>query len=140
MSPPEVREGRAAPPHEEPSLGDLLSEVASDVSALVRKELELARVELTEEARKAGKAGGMLAATGLLAHLALLLLAFAAAWGLDEVMPAGLAFLIVGVVVGLVAAGLYEQSRSRLRTLRPAPEQTIETMKEDVQWVRQQRS
>ena len=122
----------------EPSIGELLSDVASDIGALVRDELELARLEMTAEAKKAGRAAGMLGATALLGHLALLLLAFAAAWGLDEVMPAGCAFLIVGVVVGLVAGVLYQQGRARLRTLHPRPEQTIETIKEDLQWAGQQ--
>ena len=143
MSPADARAGRRDPAVEgrdqaEPSIGELLSDVASDLGALVRDELELARIEMTAEAKKAGRAAGMLGATGLLAHLSLLLLAFAAAWGLDEVMPAGLAFLIVGVVIGLVAAAMYEQGKARLRVVHPRPEQTIETIKEDVQWAGQQ--
>ena len=125
-------------PGEEPGLGELLSAVASDIGALVRDELELARIEMTDEAKKAGRAAAMLGATGLCAHLALMLLAFAAAWGLAAVMPTGLAFLIVGVAVGLVAAVLYRRGRAELRHVNPKPEQTIETIKEDVQWAGQQ--
>jgi len=74
----------------------------------------------------------MLAATGVVAFLALMLLAFAAAWGLSEIVPEGVAFLIVGVIFALVAAVLGAQGKKRLAAVRP-PKQTVQTLKEDVQ-------
>lgn len=123
---------------DEASLGELFSTLTNDMTALFRSEIELARVEITEEAGKAAKASGMLGAAAILGYLSLFLLAFAAAWGLAEVMDAGWAFLIVGVVVGAVAGILAMAGRSRIRTVSPVPEQTVETLKEDARWARAQ--
>lgn len=120
------------------SLGQLLSEAARDLSELARKEVELAKVELREEAAKASKAGAKLGAAAVVAHLALLLASFAAAWGLAEVMPEGWAFLIVAVVYAIVAAVLYAGGRKQLRNVSPMPRQTVETLKEDASWAREQ--
>jgi uncharacterized membrane protein YqjE len=120
------------------SLGELFSTLTNDLTALFRSEIELARVEITEEAGKAAKASGMLGAAAVLGYLSLFLLAFAAAWGLAEVMDAGWAFLLVGVVVGAGAGLLAMAGRSRVRTINPVPEQTVETLKEDARWARAQ--
>jgi len=122
------------------SLGELLSATTHDLQQLFRLEIELAKTELQENARTGAKAGAFLGVGGALAYLALALLAFAAAWGLAEVMPAGVAFLIVGVVVALAAVAFLVVGRSRLAAFQPGPEQTVETIKEDVQWVEQLRS
>ena len=79
-------------------------------------------------------------AAGLLGLMAFVLLSFAAAWGLAEVVPAGVAFLIVGGAYGLVALALLALGRQRLKTAKPVPEQTVETLKEDVAWAKQQMS
>jgi uncharacterized membrane protein YqjE len=122
----------------EQSLGQLLSEAARDLSELMRKEVELAKVELREEATKASKAGAKLGAAAVIGHLALLMASFAAAWGLAEVMPAGWAFLIVAAVYAIVAAVLYVNGRKQLRKVSPMPRQTVETLKEDASWAREQ--
>jgi hypothetical protein len=123
---------------EDRSLGELFGNLTSDLSALVRSEMELARVELKEEAAKAGKAAGLLGGGALAAYLAVTLLAFAAAWGLAEVVDAGWAFLIVGLVVGAIAAAIALKGRERLNAVEPVPEQTVETLKEDARWARAQ--
>lgn len=123
---------------DEATLGELFRSLTSDLSGLVRSEMELARVELKEEATKAGRAGGMLGAGAVAGYLALTLLAFAAAWGLAELVDAGWAFLIVGAVVGAVAAVLARLGQQRLRDVSPVPEQTVETLKEDARWARAQ--
>jgi uncharacterized membrane protein YqjE len=125
-------------PVEDRSLGELFSNLTHDLSDLMRSEMELARVEIKEEAAKAGKAAGMLGGGAVAAYLALTLLAFAAAWGLAEVVDAGWAFLIVGVVVGAIAAVLALQGKKRLDAVEPMPEQTMETLKEDARWARAQ--
>ena len=136
-------EGRGVgPPYEQAStdqsLGDLFGTLTSDLSELVRSEMELARVEIRAEAAKAGRAAGMLGAGGLIAYLGLGLLAMAAAWGLAEVVDAGWAFLIVGVVIAAIGAVLVMKGRDQLREVRPVPEETVETLKEDAQWARAQ--
>ena len=123
----------------ESSLGDLLSRLTADFSGLVSTQVELAKVEIKEEVAQASKGAGLLAGGGLAAYLAIALLSFAAAWGLDEVMPAAAAFLVVGLVWLLVAGLLYATGRKQLRTVRMAP-QTQAAIKEDVQWAKQQKS
>src|SRR3712207_649278 len=115
------------------SLGELFSELPADLGPLMRPERALARTEAKEELGRAGKAGALLAVGGLVAYLALLLASFALAWLLDDVMPRSLAFLIVAVLHGVVAAVLVAQGRRRLREVNAMPQQTMETLKEDAQ-------
>jgi uncharacterized membrane protein YqjE len=129
-----------AVPAAEPSLSDLLSTMTTDLSTLFRQEVELAKVELKEEGAKAGKAAGMLGAAGLAAHMALLFVSIGIAWLLDAVMPESLAFLLVGLAYGIGALILAKTGQARMKQVRPAPDQTIETLKEDVQWARAQKS
>ena len=124
----------------EKSLGQLFSELTSDLSTLLRKEVELAKVETKEEASRAAKAGGMLGGGAFAGWFALLFLSFAVAWLLDEWLHTALAFLIVGLVYAGVAAVLVLRGRARLQSVNPVPSQTVETLKEDVQWARAQRS
>lgn len=128
------------PDVENRSVGSLVGEVARDLSTLVRQEIELAKVETKQEAKKGGKAAGMLGGAGVAAHLLLVFVSVAAMWGLAEVMHLGWAALIVAVVWGIVAAVLGTLGRKQLRELEPVPTQTIETVKEDVQWARNRTS
>jgi uncharacterized membrane protein YqjE len=122
------------------SLGQLFSELTADLSTLMRKEVELAKVETKEEVSRAAKAGGMLGGGAVAGYFALLFLSFALAWLLDEWMHTALAFLLVGLVYAVVAAVLALQGRARLQSVNPVPTQTVETLKEDVQWAKAQRS
>ena len=125
-------------PGQDASLGELFGDLTSDLSQLLRSEMELARVEIREEAAKAGKAAGLLGGGAVAAIVALILVTSAAAWGLSEVIDAGWAFLVVGVVIGAVAAVLASAGRKRLAEVRPVPEQTVDTLKEDARWARAQ--
>lgn len=127
---------RGAPERDDRSLGELFGELNREFGHLVRQEVQLAKTELREEAAKAGKAAGMLGGAGVAAMFALLLLSFAAAWGLAEVMPAGFAFLIVGAVYAVLSLILFLRGRAQLKEVSPVPEQTIDTLKEDVQWAK----
>jgi hypothetical protein len=82
----------------------------------------------------------MLGAGAFSAYLALLFVSFALAWLLDAVMPTALAFLLVAVVYGIAAAVLLPRGRDRLKAVHPIPEQTADTLKEDVQWAKAQKS
>jgi uncharacterized membrane protein YqjE len=125
---------------EEPdtSLGELIGRLAGEVGELVKLHVELVKEETKQEARAAGKASGMLTGGAVAGLLALILLSFAAAWGLAEVMPAGFAFLIVGAVWAVAAAVLVILGRKRLQELDPAPTATIEEIQEDKQWLKKQ--
>jgi uncharacterized membrane protein YqjE len=122
------------------SVGDLLGKVTTDLSTLMRKEVELAKVEIKEEATKAGKASGMLAGAGAVGYLVLVFLALALMFALDAVMPTGWAALITAVVLGLIAAVLFVLGRKKLKQVNPKPEQTVDTLKEDVQWAKNRNS
>jgi uncharacterized membrane protein YqjE len=121
------------------SLGELLNRLTQDFSGLVSTQVELAKVEIKEEVAQAGRAAGLLGGGTVCAYMAVLLLSFAAAWGLSEIVPEGVAFLIVGLVYAIAAAVLLPKGRDRLTSIRPG-EQTAETVKEDVQWAREQMS
>ncbi len=118
---------------EERSLSELLSEVTGEIATLFRKEVELARAETSEQVSRAAKAGAMLGAAAVVGFLTLILLAFAAAWGLSEVVPEGVAFLIVGLVFGIVAAVLASAGKKKIASVNPVPDQTVQTVKADVQ-------
>lgn len=114
-------------------LSELLSQVTDEIATLFRKEVELARAETSEQVSRAAKAGAMLGAAAVVGLLTLILLASAAAWGLSEVVPEGVAFLIVAVVFGLVAAVLASAGKKKIAAVKPMPDQTVQTLKADVQ-------
>ncbi len=118
---------------EDRSLSDLLSDVTSELGTLFRQEVELARVETSEQVSRAAKAGGMLGAAAVIGFLDLILFSFAAAWALSEIVPEGVAFLIVAVVFAIVAGVLAVAGKKRLASVNPVPNQTVQTLKTDVQ-------
>jgi F0F1-type ATP synthase assembly protein I len=124
----------------ERSLGELLGELSSDLSLLFRQEVALAKEEVKAEGQKAQRAGiafGAAAVVGLLAGVALVMtLGFA----LDSFLPSWLGFLIVTVVLGIVTAVLVKRGQAVVKEIEPVPEKTIETLKEDAQWLSEQRS
>jgi hypothetical protein len=121
----------------EQPIGDLVKQLATETSTLVRQELDLAKAEMTERGKQAGKGAGTLAAAaavGLLAAGALTACLIAA---LDLAMATWLAALVVTVVLGAVAAVLAITGRRQIQEAAPpVPEQTIDSVKEDVQWAK----
>ena len=131
---------RTEPVQAEKSLGQLMAEMTSELSDLVRNEVELAKVELKEQAGKVGKAGGALGAGALTGYLTILFASFALAWLLDEVMHTALAFFLVAVLHGIAAFILISRGRQEVKNVDPVPRQTVETLKEDVEWAKAQKS
>jgi hypothetical protein len=130
----------AEPTTSDQSLGELFAHLSGDLSVLMRDEIELAKVELKEEIGRAGRAGGLLGGAALAGYMVIVLLSFAAAWGLAELMPVGWAFLIVGALWGAIGGVLYLQGRERMKNVNLKPEQTVQTLKEDVQWAKHQKN
>jgi F0F1-type ATP synthase assembly protein I len=122
------------------SIGELLKDLTNETSTLVRQELAFARAELTQKGKAAGKGAGMLAAAGVVALLMLgALTASLIALVSTAVTHVWLAALIVTVVYGAIAAVLALTGRRALKdALPPAPQETIENVKEDVAWVKTQ--
>ena len=121
---------------EQTSVGELIGNISNDLSTLFRQEVELAKAELKQEASKAGKAAGMLGAAGYAGHLMVVLLSFALVFALGNVMDYGWAALIVGAIWGIVAAILFVNGRKKLKTVDPVPHRTVDTIKEDAQWLK----
>jgi uncharacterized membrane protein YqjE len=118
-------------------VGELLRQLANETTTLVRQELELAKAEMREKAGKAGAGFGMWGAAGATALLAVGSLTAFLILALDGAMPNWLAALVVGLVYAVVAGFLYVRGKRRVEEAgSPVPEQTLETVKEDVQWAK----
>jgi hypothetical protein len=112
------------------SVGDLIGEVSNDLSTLMRQELALAKAEVKAEATKTGKAAGMLGGAGLAGYMVALFASIALWWALANGMDEGWAALIVAALWAVVGAVLYSMGRSRLKSVHPKPERTVQTLKE----------
>lgn len=120
------------------SIGELVSSVSADLSRLVRDEMRLAQVEVTEKAKKAGVGVGAFGAAGVLALFAFGVLLAAAVLGLATVLPGWLAALIVGVVVLLVAAIAALVGKKKVEEAAPpVPTRAVESVKTDVQEIKE---
>jgi len=124
---------------DERSLGELFSDLVRDMGTLVSQELALARTEMTEKASQVGKdiaflaVGGMVAYAGLLAIIAAVIALLAA-----NGVPLWLSALIVGLVVAGIGYVLVQRGLTALKSQELAPRQTIESLKEDTQWAKEQ--
>src|SRR3982751_901591 len=123
---PMTDEGR--PDVEGTSVGQLIGEVTKDLSTLMRQELELAKVELKVEAKKAGQGAGMYGAAGFAGYMTLLFLSIALWWALSHLVGHSWSALIVAVIWGIVGAVAYVIGRNKFREVNPKPERTVETL------------
>lgn len=123
------------------SFGELLKRLTSDLTLLMREEFDLFRTEMTEKTKrvgtKVGEGAGMLSGAAVCGILALMCLSATVILLLALAMPAWVAALIVTVVYGVVAAVLAVSGKHKLDDLQaPIPRQTIETVKEDIEWAK----
>lgn len=114
-------------------LSQLLSDMTGQLQQLLRKEMELARIETKEEISRATKGIGAFGGAGAVGLVSLILLAFAAAAGLAEVIATPYAFLIVGGALLCVAGALAATGKANMSRFNPVPQQTVETVKEDLE-------
>lgn len=122
----------------EPSIGTLFTDLTEDMGKLVRQEIELARVETIQKVNRAMRSVILLAAGGLVAYAGFITLLITVAIALGRVMPYWLSTLIVGVVALIVGAILIGSGRSSLSNLTVVPENTVESIKEDARWAKEQ--
>jgi uncharacterized membrane protein YqjE len=128
-----------APEQRDRPIGDLVKDLAGQTSTLVRQELKLAQAEMTSKGKLAGKGAGMLAGAAVAALLMLGALTATLIIALDSFLPLWLAALIVTLLWGIVGGVLAARGRKELqRATPPVPEQTVETVKEDIQWAKTQ--
>lgn len=124
----------------ERSLSELVGDMSRDLSTLMRKEVELAREEMKVEVTKAARAGGGFGVAAYAAILAGVGLVMTLGFLLDELLPRFLAFFFVTVLLAAGAALAFLAAKKQLETIAPVPEQTIQTLKEDKQWLSEQRN
>ena len=116
---------------------DLVSDLTQQGSTLVHQEIELAKLEMIEKGQRAGLAAGMFAGSSLAAVLMLGSLTALLIIALALFLPSWLSALLVTLLWGTVAGALAYLGRERAREIgTPVPEQTLETVKEDLQWLK----
>jgi len=119
-------------------LGDLFGDLASEMSNLVRQEVALAKVEVAQKAKYVGRNIGYLVVGGAVAYAAMLAILAAIIMLLAKVLPNWGATLVVGVVVGLVGWLLIGKALMALQQAELTPRETVETLKEDATWMKEQ--
>ena len=129
---------KAVQVREERSIGDLFSELANETGTLIRQEMALAQAEMTGKLTRAGKNAAFVAAGGAVGFAAFLTLLAAVIASLSYFMPVWLSALIVAAVVGGVAFYLISSSLEALKRTSLAPNETVTTLKEDAQWLKNQ--
>ncbi|MCB8936453.1 MAG: phage holin family protein [Candidatus Promineofilum sp.] len=123
---------------EQPSLGDLFSNLSAQASLLFRQEVQLAQAEMTKKATRAGQNAAYVILGAVVAQAAFLTLVAALVLALSTVMDAWLAALLVGVLLAIGAALMVRFGLTKLKEIDPAPRQTIQTMRENKEWLTQQ--
>jgi hypothetical protein len=126
------------PDARERGIGELVKDLASQTSTLVRQEIQLAQAEVTQKGKVAGKGAGMLAGAAVAGLLALGALTAALIALLDKAMATWVAALIVMALWAIVAAVLAKAGQKALQRATPPAPQTVETVKEDIQWAKTQ--
>jgi len=111
------------------SVGDLLSNISRDFSTLMQQEVALAKAEVSQSAKDAGKGAGMLGAAGIAGHFVLLFLSLALWWALGDWVGLGWSAVIVAVVWAVIAAILASMGRSEMKKVSGMP-RTVETTKQ----------
>jgi|KBSMisStaDraftv2_1062788.scaffolds.fasta_scaffold1199463_2 protein-S-isoprenylcysteine O-methyltransferase Ste14 len=122
----------------ERSFSDVLDSIVGNVQTIIRSEIQLAKTEVKEETTKAARATGILAAGSLLGVYAGGFLLLTVVRALENVTAPWLASLIVAVLVGVAALIAINAGRTRMKHVHPAPDKTIKTVKENVEWVKDQ--
>ena len=123
---PTTEEGR--PDVEGTSVGELMGEVAKDLSTLMRQELELAKVEVKAEAKKAGTGAGLFGAAGFAGYMVLMFLSIALWWALSHLVGHSWSALIVAVLWGVIGFIAFTMGRKQLKAVNPKPERTVDTL------------
>jgi hypothetical protein len=140
MAVPGGPDGTAAPATDprERGIGELVKDLASQTSTLVRQEIQLAQAEVTQKGKVAGKGAGLLAGAGVFGLLALGALTAGLIALLDKAMATWVAALIVMALWAIVAFVLAKAGQKALQQATPPAPQTVETVKEDIQWAKTQ--
>jgi len=122
----------------ERSIPELLKDIVGNIQDIIRSEVLLAKTEMREEGGRAARAGSVLLFGGVLGFYALGFLLLCCVYALEMALPAWAAALVVGAVLGIIAAVILKAGSKRIRAVSPTPRRTVETMKENVRWAKNQ--
>jgi len=126
---------------QEPSLGDLVVSLTDDISELMRKEVELAKVELQENIKEGAMAGGMLAAGGMVAYAGLILILFALAIALGDWWDNWwLGAAVVGLLTALLGWSIFNYGKNQLKDVSLVPRKTVSSLKSDARMAKEKLS
>jgi hypothetical protein len=128
MGTPTTDQGR--PEVEGTSVGQLMGEVAKDLSTLMRQELDRAKVEVKAEAVKAGTGAGLFGAAGFAGYMVLMFLSIALWWALAHLVGHSWSALIVAVLWGVIGFVAFTMGRKKFKEVHPKPERTVETLQQ----------
>lgn len=131
--------GQVRPPEDQRSLGEIVGDIASDLGSMVRSELELAKTEAKQEINKAGKGAGMFGGAAISGYFALLFLSLFVMYLIANAIDIEWAALIVFAVWAIAAAVLGLRGKKEFDSVNPKLEATQRTIKEDVQWAKNQK-
>jgi len=126
------------PGNDDRSFASVLEDIVNNIQGIIRSEVRLAKAEIQEEAGKAGKAGRLLGVGAVLAFYATGFLFLTCVYALETAVDPWLAGLIVTLVVGIGAAVLITAGLKRMKRVDPLPEKTIQTVKENFEWAKNQ--
>ena len=133
------RTAAPATARDERSLGELFGELSTETSTLIRKEMELARHELTRSAQTYARNSVLVGAGGLIAYAGAIVLLIGIAWLLVRLgLPMDVSFLLVGAGTLLIGAFIAWRAVQSLQKVSVVPERTVETIREDVEWAKEQ--
>jgi uncharacterized membrane protein YqjE len=132
--------GDTHPDVENESVGSLVGRLSTHLSQLMSQEIALAKAELRDEVQKAAKGAGMLAGAGFAALMVAVFASITLMWLLDNVMDVTWGALIVTLLWLAAAAALFMVGRNQLKQVNPKPEQTVESLKEDKEWLKAQKN
>jgi hypothetical protein len=135
----DVLKGLVMQEKDERSIGELFSELSRETTALFRHEVQLAKAEMSQKASRVGKNVGFLVVGGVVAYTGVLALVAAVIILLGQVIPYWLSAGIIGLVIALVGLFLVVKGANTLRQEDPVPQETVETLKEDSQWLKNQK-
>ena len=120
------------------SIADVLQDIVANVQTIIRSEVRLAKTEITEEATKAARAAGMMAGGAVAALFTVWLLLLTIVFAIATAIPMWSAALVVCVLMAVLTAGLLVAGKKRFGAVHAKPEKTIESVKENVEWVKNQ--
>jgi uncharacterized membrane protein YqjE len=127
-----------ATPQTQRTVSDVLQDIVGNVQQIIRSEFRLAKVELREKAERASRPAVFVASGTLVGLYGLGFLFLAAVYGLAVVVPEWAAALIVGAVLCIIGVMVLSSGRAKLKTIDPIPDKTVQTLKENVQWAKEQ--